>query len=67
MYYLIETTELEGLTPKQKGYTYSKDLCIATLEEAMFGAYDRVDILDAITGEVLAAFYNEELAYNILY
>lgn len=67
MYYLIEVTEIEEVTPKQKGYTYSKDLCIATIEEAICGAYDRVDILDAVTGEVLVAFYDEELAYNILY
>ena len=67
MCYLIEVTEIEEVTPKQQGYTHSKDLCIATLEEAMCGAYDRVDILNAVTGEVLAAFYDEELAYNILY
>lgn len=67
MCYLIEVTEIEAVTPKQQGYTHSKDFCIATLEEAMCGAYDRVDILDDVTGEVLAAFYDEELAYNILY
>ena len=67
MCYLIEVTEIEEVTPKQQGYTHSKDLCIATIEEAMCGAYDRVDILNAVTGEVLAAFYDEELAYNILY
>lgn len=67
MCYLIEVTEIEEVTPKQQGYTHSEDFCIATLEEAMCGAYDRVDILDAATGEVLAAFYDGELAYNILY
>lgn len=67
MCYLIEVTEIEEVTQKQQGYTYNKDLCVATLEEAMCGAYDRVDILDAVTGEVLASFYDEELAYNILY
>lgn len=67
MCYLIEVTEIKAVTPKQQSYTHSKDFCIATLEEAMCGAYDRVDILDAVTGEVLAAFYDEELAYNILY
>lgn len=67
MCYLIEVTEIEEVTLKQQSYTFNKDFCIATLEEAMCGTYDRVDVLDAITGEVLAAFYDEELAYNILY
>lgn len=67
MCYLIEVTEIEEVTPKKQATTHSKDLCIATLEEAMCGTYDRVDVLDAVTGEVLAAFYDEELAYNILY
>ena len=67
MCYIIEVTEIEEVTPKRQGYTYSKSLCIATIEEAMCGAYDRVDILNAIMGEVLMSFYDEELAYNILY
>ena len=67
MCYLIEVTEIEEVTPKTTRHTHSKDFCIATLEEAMCGAYDRVDILDAVTGEVLVAFYDEELDYNILY
>lgn len=33
----------------------------------MCGAYDRVNILNAVTGEILASFNDEELAYNILY
>ena len=58
MCYLIEVTEIEEVTPKQQGYTHSKDFCIATLEEAMCGAYDRVNILNAVRGLSASALYH---------
>ena len=63
MCYLIEVTYWKDC-PIQRCYTYNKNLCLAALEEAVFAGYYKVDILDAVTGEVLANFYDEEIQYN---